>query len=70
MPEIWLQYGKTDVALDIRFENLYKEIRPTFTPLQEDQFGSKLQDVPLNENSLVIVLSSSQATTAGAVISS
>lgn len=62
MPEIWLQYGKTDVALDIRFENLYKEITPTFTPLQEDQFGSKLQDVPLNENSLVIVLSSSQAT--------
>lgn len=62
MPEIWLQYGKTDIALDIRFENLYKEIVPTFTPLQEDQFNSKLQDVPLSENSLVIVLSSSQAT--------
>jgi hypothetical protein len=62
MPEIWLQYGKTDIALDIRFENLYKEIRPTFTPLQEDQFSGKLQDVPLSENSLVIVLSSSTAT--------
>jgi hypothetical protein len=62
MPEIWLQYGKTDIALDIRFENLYKEIRPTFTPLQIDQFSGKLQDVPLSENSLVIVLSSSTAT--------
>ena len=50
---------------DIRFENLYKEIRPTFTPLQEDQFSGKLQDVPLSENSLVIVLSSSTATQAG-----
>ena len=55
MPEIWLGYGTTDIALDIRFENLYKEITPQVFPLQEDQINYRLQDVPVNDNTLIIV---------------
>ncbi|HXU95108.1 MAG TPA: transcriptional regulator, partial [Candidatus Nitrosotalea sp.] len=28
MPEIWLSYGPTDVVLDIKAENLEKQIAP------------------------------------------
>lgn len=62
MPEIWLRYGTTDIALDIRFENLYKEITPQVFPLQEDQINYKLQDVPVKDNTLVIVFSCTLAT--------
>jgi hypothetical protein len=62
MPEIWLRYGTTDLALDIRFENLYKEITPKVFPLQEDQIKYRLQDVPLKGNMLIIVFSCTVAT--------
>jgi hypothetical protein len=62
MPEIWLRYGTTDIALDIRFENLYKEITPQVFPLQEDQINYKLQDVPVKDNTLIIVFSCTSAT--------
>jgi hypothetical protein len=62
MPEIWLRYGTTDIALDIRFENLYKEITPQVFPLQEDQINYKLQDVPVKDNTLIIVFSCTLAT--------
>ena len=52
----------TDVALDIRFENLYKEITPRVVPLQEDQINSKLRGIPLKDNCLLIVFSSTPAT--------
>jgi hypothetical protein len=62
MPEIWMRYGTTDIALDIRFENLYKEITPQVFPLQEDQINYKLQDVRVKDNSLIIVFSCTLAT--------
>lgn len=62
MPEIWLGYGTTDIALDIRFENLYKEITPQVFPLQEDQINYRLQDVPVKDNTLIIVFSCTLAT--------
>ena len=62
MPEIWFRYGTTDVALDIRFENLYKEIIPSAARLSDEQVNNKLQGIPLQENSLIIVLSSTAAT--------
>src|ERR687897_452502 len=62
MPEIWLGYGTTDIALDIRFENLYKEITPQVFPLPEDQINYRLQDVPVKDNTLIIVFSCTLAT--------
>ncbi|MDQ3840195.1 MAG: hypothetical protein M3297_13115 [Thermoproteota archaeon] len=62
MPEIWLQYGTTDVALDIRYENLYREITPQFFSLEQDQINYRLQDAPLKNNNLIIVFSYTLAT--------
>ncbi|HYY67325.1 MAG TPA: hypothetical protein VE572_03150, partial [Nitrososphaeraceae archaeon] len=62
MPEIWFRYGTTDIALDIRFENLYKDLTSSPVPLSDEQVNDKLQEIPLHENSLIIVLSSSVAT--------
>ncbi len=60
MPEIWLRYGTTDISLDIRFENLYKDLTPAQAP--NNEADEKLQRIPLEENSLFIVLSSSELT--------
>ena len=40
MPEIWLNYGITDVVLDIRAENLEQKI---------DSDGKTLEDSAINE---------------------
>ena len=62
MPEIWLRYGTTDIPLDIRFENLNKNLEPTSSHLQDEQVQDKLQGIPLKDSCLFIVLSSSELT--------
>ncbi|MGC2563420.1 MAG: hypothetical protein WA326_10490 [Nitrososphaeraceae archaeon] len=62
MPEIWLRYGTTDIPLDIRFENLNKNIGPASAHLPDEQARNKLQEIPLKENCLLVVLSSSALT--------
>jgi hypothetical protein len=62
MPEIWMRYGTTDIPLDIRFENLNKNLEPPSSHLQDKQVQDKLQEIPLKENCLFIVLSSSVLT--------
>jgi hypothetical protein len=62
MPELWLRYGTTDIPLDIRFENLNKNIVPASTQLPDEQVKDKLQEIPLRENCLLVVLSSSVLT--------
>jgi hypothetical protein len=47
MPEIWLNYGITDVVLDIRAENLEQKI---------DSDGKILEDVAINEKLSIIDL--------------
>ena len=47
MPEIWLKYGNTDIALDIKFENLLKNISSDFPSLTEDEIRSELSNVLL-----------------------
>lgn len=63
MPEIWLRYGTTDVVLDIKFENLAKQISSTFqVPLkQEDVKTAITSSVPLTDKMLFLGLSGSKA---------
>jgi hypothetical protein len=62
MPEIWLRYGNTDIVLDIRFENLYKEIRSDFPTIAQEKMDLFLQNIALKDKSLIVVLSASNAT--------
>jgi len=61
MPEIWLRYGTTDVALDIRFENLASQISASFAVMSDEERVAVLGSVPVSDNMLVLVLSSSKA---------
>ena len=49
MPEIWLNYGITDVVLDIRAENLEQKV---------DSVGKTLEDLEINEKLTSLSLSS------------
>jgi hypothetical protein len=60
MPEIWLKYGNTDIALDIKFENLLKNISSDFPSLTDDEIRSELSNVLLDDNMLIFALSDSK----------
>jgi hypothetical protein len=61
MPEIWLRYGTTDVVLDIKFENLTKQISAGFQVMPEEEIGATIADAPLTENMLILALSGLKA---------
>jgi hypothetical protein len=60
MPEIWLKYGLTDIALDIKFGNLLAEVSPEFTATSEEDIAATLGDMPMSNNMLIFALSRSK----------
>ena len=61
MPEIWFKYGTTDIVLDIKFENLLKQVSSDYPLLTEDKIKSVLKDVIIGDNTLILVLSGSRS---------
>jgi len=61
MPEIWLNYGSTDVVLDIRAENLDKKIDSKGTVLTDPEITSKLEQIDLSKPTEFVVLDHSKA---------
>lgn len=61
MPEIWLKYGNTQVALNIKLENLQAEISPEVQNISEDEIIRELHSIPLSSKTLVLTLSESPA---------
>ena len=61
MPEIWLKYGNTQVALNIKLENLQAEISPQVQSISEDEIVRELHSIPLSGKTLVLTLSESTA---------
>jgi hypothetical protein len=61
MPEIWLNYGPTDVVLDIRAENLDKKIDSKGTILTDPEIISKLEQTDLSKPTELVVLDHSKA---------
>jgi hypothetical protein len=59
MPEIWLKYGPTDIALDITFGNLLAEVSPDLPLLSDEDITTKLSDIPMSNNMLIFALSRS-----------
>lgn len=59
MPEIWLKYGPTHVALDINFENLLAEVSPDLPIMSDEDIAAKLRDIPMSNNMLIFALSRS-----------
>ena len=59
MPEIWLKYGLTDIALDIKFGNLLAEVSSELTATSEEEIAATLEDMPMSNNMLIFALSRS-----------
>ena len=61
MPEIWLNYGVTDVVLDIKTENLEQRIDSTGQILDDDAINEKLNTLDLSKPMDLVVLHNSKA---------
>ena len=61
MPEIWLNYGRTDVVLDIRAENLDQKIDSASKTLQDDEILKKMEQLDKTKPIELVVLHYSKA---------
>ena len=61
MPEIWLNYGITDVVLDIRAENLDQNIDSEGNVLEDEKITEKLSTIDLKKPMELVVLHNSKA---------
>jgi len=61
MPEIWLNYGITDVVLDIRAENLEQKIDSDGKILEDSAINEKLNSLDLTKPMELVVLHNSKS---------
>ena len=61
MPEIWLNYGKTDVVLDIRAENLDSQLGTEGHILDDTQIFEKIDTIDLTKQIELVVLNHSKS---------
>lgn len=61
MPEIWLNYGKTDIVLDIRAENLDQQLDSKGKSLSESELSQKLDSLDLSKPMELVVLNNSKS---------
>ncbi|SRR5579885_3008357 len=61
MPEIWLSYGATEVVLDIKAENLERQIGSEGKNLSDPEIASKLESIDLTKPTEIVILESTKA---------
>ena len=61
MPEIWLNYGPTDVVLDIKAENLDQQVSVEGKTLEDSEVNSRLDSLDLTKPLEIIVLNNSKS---------
>ena len=61
MPEIWLNYGKTEVVLDIKAENLEQKIDVEGKTLSDSEIESKLDALDISKPLELVVLNTSKS---------
>ena len=61
VPEIWLNYGITDVVLDIRAENLEQKINSEGTTIEDLAINEKLTSIDLSKPMDLMVLHNSRS---------
>ena len=61
MPEIWLNYGITDVVLDIKAENLEQKITTDGKIMNDDSINEKLKTIDLTKPLELVILHNSKS---------
>ena len=60
MPEIWLSYGPTDVVLDVKAENLEKQIAPGGVNLTDSEIVRKLESLDMSKPTEFVIMEHSK----------
>ncbi len=61
MPEIWLNYGSTNVVLDIRAENLDQQLGTEGKNLSDSEIGEKLDTLDISKPIELVALNNSKS---------
>jgi hypothetical protein len=61
MPEIWLNYGKTEIVLDIRAENLDQQVESQGKELDDTIFSENLDTLDITKPMELVVLNNSKS---------
>lgn len=61
MPEIWLNYGSTDIVLDIKAENLERQVVASGSNLIDSEIALKLQQLDLTKPTEFVILDNTKA---------
>ncbi|TLX89914.1 MAG: hypothetical protein E6K97_04335 [Thaumarchaeota archaeon] len=62
MPELWLNYGSTDVILDLRVENLSLIENSKFDIRNEESLDQEIESIPISDYTILIPLDASNST--------
>jgi hypothetical protein len=62
MPELWLNYGSTDVILDLKVENLSLIENSQFDILSNEILDQQIESIPIAENTTLVPLDTSNST--------
>jgi len=61
MPEIWLNYGPTDVVVDVRAENLERQIVSGGANLSDSEIMSKLESIDMSRPIELVIMEHTKA---------
>jgi len=62
MPELWLNYGSTDIIVDLKVENLSLIENSKFDTLALESLDQKIESIDMNDNTILIPLDASNST--------
>ncbi len=62
MPELWLNYGSTDIIVDLKVENLSLIENSKFDTLALESLHQKIESIDMNDNTILIPLDASNST--------
>jgi hypothetical protein len=62
MPELWLNYGSTDIIVDLKVENLSLIENSKFDTLPPESLRQKIESIEINDNTVLIPLDASNST--------
>jgi hypothetical protein len=62
MPELWLNYGSTDVIVDLRVENLSLVENSKFDVLSNETLDQEIESIPISQNTILVPLDGTNST--------
>ena len=62
MPELWMNYGTTEIIVNLKMENLSLIENSKFDTLNDESLDEKIDSIPINNNTILVPLDASNST--------